>query len=139
MSQGIPARYLMAAKLYIFDGMTQGEIADELGVARETVNRWMRSPRWVAAVNESLRRWGANAKAVAYRRLIASASGEPGSPGVTAANSLLARIEGPVAEMVELRHANQDGSGPPVLEIRVVPCADHADNDVPEAAPVPGE
>lgn len=108
MSQGRPInpRHLRAAHLYIFKGMTQGEIAEELGVERETVNRWMNAPSWVDVTDAALKRWGPSLRAVAYRRLKASAEGEPGSPGVTAANSLLNRIEGPVPDKVEANVAH---------------------------------
>ncbi len=104
----INPRHLRAAHLYIFKGMTQGEIAEELGVERETVNRWMNAPSWVDVTDAALKRWGPSLRAVAYRRLNASAEGEPGSPGVTAANSLLNRIEGPVPDKME---ANVTHSG----------------------------
>lgn len=107
-------RYIQAARKYIFDGKSVAEIAEEMGVARETVSRWRQKVAWQEAVNRVLAEGASDARAIAYRRLLASAEGEPGGPGIAACNTLLDRIEGPKPQRLE--HSGP-GGGP--LEVAV--------------------
>ena len=125
---GRKPRYLLAIGLHM-SGMTWLEVAEQIGVDVSTIYRWRRSPDWQEALIAYLT--GSDVLETAIRRLKQSADGEPGSPGVTAAQFLLERTLGKAPERVE--HTGTAG-GP--LEIVVI---DNATHSVPEAASVSEE
>jgi len=112
----IEPRYVEAARLRVVEGKSWEEVADELGVERRTVFNWRQTPAWQAAVLALLTIHAGQFTEIAIKRLTASAEGEPGAPGITAANSILDRVIGTVAQRVAL---GQDPNAGPT-EVSVV-------------------
>jgi len=79
-------------------------IAEDVGIARETLWRWRQTEQWDKATAQMKRTW----RDVAYRRLLFSTAHEAGSAGVTAAKEIIARIEGAVPQPI--LHGEAEGS-----------------------------
>jgi len=108
---GLDPRYIEAARLRILEGKGWQEVADALRLTTKTIYNWRRTQAWQQAVWATLSVHAGQYTEVALTRLASSAMGEPGSPGVTAANSLLDRIMGTVAQRIGL---GGDGNAPPI-------------------------
>ncbi len=114
-------RYVRAAYLFVFEGKTEPEIGADLGVTDRTIRSWKANrAQWMAATMKALELHAPEAAGIAFSRLLASAKGEPGSPGVTAANSILDRVLGKPPDKHEL--TGKDG-GP--LQVVVFGTDDH--------------
>ena len=88
------------------------ECAKAAGVSDRTVLTWRteRTGEWDKAVSEAWQGLRGQAMQVGLRRLVASSEGEPGSAGITAANSLL----GHVGEIVPQKHEHSGPGGGPI-------------------------
>jgi hypothetical protein len=88
------------------------ECAKVAGVSDRTVLKWRteRTGEWDKAVSEAWQGLRGQAMQVGLRRLVTSAEGEPGSAGITAANSLL----GHVGEIVPQKHEHSGPDGGPI-------------------------
>ena len=108
----VDPRYIEVARLRTLEGMTWEEIAVEMDVDDKTIYNWRQTPMWQGAVWAMLTTHAGHILEIAVRRLAQSAKGEPGSPGVTAANSLLDRVMGAVTQ----KHGTEPGKP---LEVNV--------------------
>lgn len=116
----IDPRFIEAARLRIFEAESWDVVAERVGVARETVWAWRKRPEWQEAVLECLKTYAPDALSIAWRRLLSSAENENGAPGVTAANSIIDRIQGAATQKVEHKGT---------LDVRQVPIPVFSDND----------
>ena len=94
----VDPRYIEAARLRILEGKTWGEVAEALDVTQRTVYDWRQTVDWQRAVLGTLTLHAGQYTEIALGRLASSAQGEPGGPGVSAANSLLDRMVGSVTQ-----------------------------------------
>jgi hypothetical protein len=111
----IDPRKVRAAYLFIFKQQTEPQIGAEFGVTDRTIRLWKASEQWPEACMEALKLYGPELIEVGMGRLIASAKGEPGGPGVRAAEVLLERSIGKVTDKHELT-----GAGGRPLAVTVV-------------------